>query len=568
LKRRFIVLCSIQNGYDVGNVTLSNGSEQQNKMSKPKRLALLIGNNRYIPESEGGFPSLATPKQNVLDLEKELKQHGNFDDVERLTDPDHNQMRDRCIEFFSSDANKDDLLLLYFSGHGERLQSGEELYLAVKDTDKSTDTNLQITGINAHDIKKWMDTCHANSKILILDCCKSGYIGKGMSGQNDSEKLGNPFYTGRQGTIIFAAARQTETAWEGQIAGFEHSFFTHYLIKGLKEGLAKKEEYITVYDWFQYARQQVVERTNSLSERTNGKISPQNPKLFITNAEKPIIIARNPRYDSKEQEVKLPSLDDFKEEGSQRKKCLLWGSISGISLLLLGILIFVWSFIGGDLFRIDPFDPTSQPLDPVMGMLVGTFLTFIGIGIGGSVIYYCRFSMGKIVEKIRLNICLEEIKEVYKNRSMSKNIVEEYQYLRLLILRTFRKLSSGKNKRKLVISLYNMGFISYPDRVIDLSYADLANIDLHGCDLHGIDLRNTNLSQANLSEANLSESNLQGANLRGVLLKDSNLRDVILENAILDEVDLRDAIIDEDKLFLAISTQNMTWVDGSFRSGK
>jgi hypothetical protein len=269
-----------------------------------------------------------------------------------------------------------------------------------------------------------------------------------------------------------------------------------------------------------------------------------------------------------EQEVKLPSLDDFKEDESRLKKLSLWGSISSVSLLFWGISIFIWSFIGGDLFRVDPFDPTSQPLDPLMGKMVGVVFALLGLGIGGNVIYRYRFSMGKMVEKIRLNICLEEIKEVYKNRSLSKNLVEEYQYLQLLILRTFRRLSSGKNKRELVISLYNMGFISYPNRVIDLSYAELANIDLRGCDLRRIDLRNTNLSQANLSEANLSNSSLQGANLRGALLKGSNLRDVILENATLDEVDLRDAIIDEDKLISAHSTQNMTWVDGSFKSGK
>jgi uncharacterized caspase-like protein len=158
-------------------VTLSNGSEQQNKMNKPKRLALLIGNNRYIPKN--GFNPLATPKQNVLDLEKALKQHGNFDEVKRLIDPTHNQMYGEIINFFSSDANKDDLLLLYFSGHAERIQSGkEELYLAVKDTDKSTDVDLRITGINAHEIKNVMNICPANSKILILDCAKSGYIGE------------------------------------------------------------------------------------------------------------------------------------------------------------------------------------------------------------------------------------------------------------------------------------------------------------------------------------------------------------------------------------------------------
>jgi hypothetical protein len=70
-----------------------------------------------------------------------------------------------------------------------------------------------------------------------------------MSSQNDSEQLGNPFYTGK-GTIIMAAAGRTQIAWEGQIDGRKHSLFTSYLIKGLRNGVEAKKEYITVLIYF------------------------------------------------------------------------------------------------------------------------------------------------------------------------------------------------------------------------------------------------------------------------------------------------------------------------------
>lgn len=79
------------------------------------KLALLIG----VSEYETGLPAL--PKA-VRDVEKlaEILQNpevGGFDKVEVLKDPDRQTMADRMYEFFTS-AKKDDLVLLFFSGHG------------------------------------------------------------------------------------------------------------------------------------------------------------------------------------------------------------------------------------------------------------------------------------------------------------------------------------------------------------------------------------------------------------------------------------------------------------------
>src|SRR5919108_4766522 len=96
------------------------------------RFALVIGNSQY---QDPKFAPLVTPTEDVNDLVEVLRaaEIGGFDDVEVLINKSVLEVRRAVARFFTA-RKPDDLLVLYFSGHGVRDDRGL-LYLAVHDTE-------------------------------------------------------------------------------------------------------------------------------------------------------------------------------------------------------------------------------------------------------------------------------------------------------------------------------------------------------------------------------------------------------------------------------------------------
>src|SRR6185503_4975068 len=96
------------------------------------KFALIVGNSRYNDDSLG---RLKAPEIDVHELESVLKspEVGRFDEVATLLDQDCASVR-KAIARFYDQRQRDDLLLLYFSGHGVKDEQGH-LYLALRDTE-------------------------------------------------------------------------------------------------------------------------------------------------------------------------------------------------------------------------------------------------------------------------------------------------------------------------------------------------------------------------------------------------------------------------------------------------
>ena len=110
-----------------------------------QRLALIIGNSLY---SDTTLARLQTPDVDVGALGEILLDSdlGGFDDVNVLLNMSSHVIR-RSIASFFAKRSREDLLLLYFSGHGVLDDQGL-LYLAVRDTDskllRGTTINLKM----------------------------------------------------------------------------------------------------------------------------------------------------------------------------------------------------------------------------------------------------------------------------------------------------------------------------------------------------------------------------------------------------------------------------------------
>ena len=97
-----------------------------------KRYALIIGNSHY---DDDALPNLTTPASDADDLAAVLRQTdvGGFDDVQVLHNATLTEMRVAVGELFGRQHKPDDMLLFYFSGHGE-LDNDDNLYLVGRDT--------------------------------------------------------------------------------------------------------------------------------------------------------------------------------------------------------------------------------------------------------------------------------------------------------------------------------------------------------------------------------------------------------------------------------------------------
>jgi uncharacterized caspase-like protein len=118
------------------------------------RFALLIGVGQYGE----GFTPLPGSLLDITELAKVLTdpECGNFQ-VELLADPESSEMR-RNIETFFREGKPDDLLLFYFSGHGDLGNNfiDPKLHLCAKDTHQLNKSLVESSAMEAEFLKRQM----------------------------------------------------------------------------------------------------------------------------------------------------------------------------------------------------------------------------------------------------------------------------------------------------------------------------------------------------------------------------------------------------------------------------
>jgi Tfp pilus assembly protein PilF len=251
-----------------------------------RKLALVIGNSQY---DDTGLARLATADVDVRQLANVLRDQevGQFEEVIELANQGFAVVRRSVAQFFTQ-AKRDDLLLLYFSGHGVKDEHGN-LYLAVKDTERHL---LAGTGIEAAFITAQMDRSHSKRQVLILDCCHSGAFAYGAKTADGAVVGTGPAFEGRgYGRVVLTATDSTQYAWEGdQVIGeSDKSVFTHYLLQGLKTGEADRDAdgLITIDELYDYVYEHVVSET---PKQTPGKWTyKQQGEIVIAQNAHPLV---------------------------------------------------------------------------------------------------------------------------------------------------------------------------------------------------------------------------------------------------------------------------------------
>jgi len=246
------------------------------------RLALIIANNEY---DDPKLARLATPRHDAEALAEVLRDPaiGGFD-VTLLANTTLRVVLQEIAHLYRR-RKRDDLLLLYYSGHGIRDNYGD-LYLAVKDTE--TDI-VSATSINAAFMRDQLDRSRSLRKVVILDSCHSGLFARGGKALLGSQAgAGEAFAGSGYGRVILTASNAVEFAWEGDrlVGEAETSVFTHFLVEGLQTGAADLDGdgQISLDELYDYVYEQVV---------TSG-FSKQTPQKWAQKIQGRIIIAQNP----------------------------------------------------------------------------------------------------------------------------------------------------------------------------------------------------------------------------------------------------------------------------------
>ena len=232
------------------------------------RYALIIANTEY---DDPGLAQLTAPGKDAKEFARVLdsREICAFDDVIILFNTNASRVSE-TLDYFFSLKKPDDLLLLYFSGHGVRDEYGS-LYLAVKNTNRE---RLRSTAIKSDFIREAMDQSRSRRQVLILDCCNSGAFAQGTKAEvGGSVGTASAFEGTGYGRVVLTASDSTQFAWEGdQVIGeTENSLFTHFLVKGLEgEADLDGDGRITVDELYDYAYELIVTIT---PKQTPGKWS-------------------------------------------------------------------------------------------------------------------------------------------------------------------------------------------------------------------------------------------------------------------------------------------------------
>ena len=224
-----------------------------------RKIALLIGVGQYGP----GLKTLNCPANGVEAMRSLLQNPnvGEFDQVIPLIDPEQGEMRARIGETFAG-LSKEDLVLLYFTGHGIKDSYGN-FYLTTTESYLFENGDINAgTAVDADFIKGAIARCYAERKVVILDCCFAGAIADGFVSMDDSSsvdiaaQLGTR-ELGEKGCCILTASTSTRYALEPENEPL--SVYTRYLTEGLRTGGAALDgaRFISARHLHDYVKAQV-----------------------------------------------------------------------------------------------------------------------------------------------------------------------------------------------------------------------------------------------------------------------------------------------------------------------
>ena len=225
-----------------------------------KRRALIVANGAY---DNAGLQRLMSPAADADALAEVLANRTISDFDVRVVRDETAHVVQAEVEDLFAEGKPDDVLLLHFSCHGLKNDTGE-LFFAARNTRPD---RLGSTAVPAEFVQRCMRLSRSRSIVLLLDCCYGGAFGEGVTvrASGDVNVLDN-FRGGGRGRAVITASNSIEYAFEdGELAEdrvARPSVFTAALVEGLRTGEADRDEdgWIALGELYEYLFDRVRER--------------------------------------------------------------------------------------------------------------------------------------------------------------------------------------------------------------------------------------------------------------------------------------------------------------------
>lgn len=233
----------------------------------PKGYALLIGVQSYRH-----FRALPKALLDITGLYRTLCNSSSGYDpnkVKMISEPDKQKTSD-ALDKIARNTNKEDTVIIFFSGHGFQKVGGFEPGEYLCPIEANWD-DLKDTAISNKEFCNAVDSINAGKVAIFLDACHSGGIGipdgKKKYWQNGLSLKFFENMTNRGGRVIITSCGTNEVSWE--LPEMENSLFTHYLIKALSGEAADSDGFIRISGIYEY-----------LSKKVPETKPDQHPQLF------------------------------------------------------------------------------------------------------------------------------------------------------------------------------------------------------------------------------------------------------------------------------------------------
>ena len=227
------------------------------------KFALLIGISEYEP----GLNALPAAVKDIEALRRVLQdpEMGGFDNVKTLANPDRQTMESEIETLFDGRA-KDDLVLLFFSGHGIKDDSST-LYFASRNTRKNAKGDLiRSTAVETRFVHNIMNNSRAKRQAIILDCCFSGAFDPAFQSKDDGS-VDLQTQLGAEGRVVLTSSSSTQYSFEQQ--GSDLSIYTRYLVEGIETGAGdtNSDGFVSMLELHEYAASKVRETAPKMTPK-------------------------------------------------------------------------------------------------------------------------------------------------------------------------------------------------------------------------------------------------------------------------------------------------------------
>jgi hypothetical protein len=209
------------------------------------RWAVLAGADAY--EDALNYGRLQVCVNDVRAVRDRLTAAGYSVDRVRLITDEMQELPTRdnilvALQAIANAAEPDDLLLFYYSGHGD--EADNESYLVARSGRRLV---LRDTAVSIVRVKEILSSSRARAKVIIIDACHSGADIRGKGPRRMSEGFIRRVFDQAEGFAVLASCKQGQLSYEWRAK--ERSVFTHFLLEAL-DGIADRDckGFVTVQD--------------------------------------------------------------------------------------------------------------------------------------------------------------------------------------------------------------------------------------------------------------------------------------------------------------------------------